>query len=385
MNLKSLRKQIEFYSFEWESFGLFRKLYLNKVCFKALFFPYQISVEPSRKLSSIYSVKSMTRADYDSFWEDVFKGFDVNKIKISEVFSFNFNLLLSVKLLVNLFLSLKEYSFFKRLYIILSISRYIGLNFSELNNTSTLICHAEMQPIENYLAEYFKTHNCKTITLQHGLYVDYSLSENINILNYTNISTDYFLSWGGNTTDLIVKYNPKVKVIDCGFPFDNILICKEHSEFEYISVIFDQNIFIKENQLIYNIACNLAKRLGVRLNVRLHPRNVPNDYLFEDSTVFDLPCECSKFVLAHTTSYIVQLMMLDMKVFVFDTSSPKLPFPKEILFRDLDDLNHILEKTFDDYYFFNCSKKFLSSIGQESVNNYRTAIDSVTGMEFIGK
>ncbi|EGR3491857.1 hypothetical protein DC934_25390, partial [Vibrio parahaemolyticus] len=73
MNLKSLRKQIEFYSFEWESFGLFRKLYLNKVCFKALFFPYQISVEPSRKLSSIYSVKSMTRADYDSFWEDVFK------------------------------------------------------------------------------------------------------------------------------------------------------------------------------------------------------------------------------------------------------------------------------------------------------------------------
>lgn len=50
-------------------------------------------------------------------------------------------------------------------------------------------------------------------------------------------------------------------------------------------------------------------------------------------------------------------MMLDMKVFVFDTSSPKLPFPKEILFRDLDDLNHILEKTFDDYYFFNCSKK----------------------------
>lgn len=377
MNLEILNKQVEFYSFEWEGFSFWRKLYLNNVYVKAAFFPYRIITHLSNNPSNIYTVKSMKRADYDAFWKVIFYDIDCNQFEIIDSFSFNFNLIFNMNLLVNIFLSLKNYSLCKRLYVVMSMSRYLGAYPPLGGQDAKLICHAEMQPIENYLVEYFRCSGNKSITLQHGLYIDYSSCKNINILNYTNVSTDFFLSWGEDTSSLIRRYNEGVDVIDCGYPFEPLPRKRNVVKRSYISVIFDQNLFIKENQIIYDIAYQIAKILCIDVNIRLHPRNSLDSYFINDSTLLDLPCEDSIFVLAHTTSYIVELMMNDVKVFVYDSDVPKLPFPDIILFRDINSLNKILEMNFHDGYFSDCSKRFLGSSGYHSICKYKSTIEKL--------
>ncbi len=116
-------------------------------------------------------------------------------------------------------------------------------------NFKRLVLFADMQPVENLLAQYFRLQNIETVTLQHGLYVEYKDMDTVNVINYKHCVSEFFLAWGNNTKLLIEKYCPDTKAIICGKP--KILMANNNHNVEvknsFCLIVLDQNIFDKQN------------------------------------------------------------------------------------------------------------------------------------------
>lgn len=376
----SFRKQIDFFSYEWDSFSLYRKFILNNIIFKAFFFPFRVSNLDSYRNQDIISIKTMSRKDYDDFFNRVLSVLDCFNVKLSSSFRLNKFIYYNLRKLISLYQELDDFSLMKKIYIIFSIARYLQLYQldSIFEKRVVVLSHAEMQPIENFIVENAKYNLCKTISLQHGLYVDYSSYKNINVVNYENISTSHFICWGENTKRLIKKFNPNVSLSVCGVPLlhDNEDL---YSEIKFISVVFDQNLFCEQNKKILKIGLDIANNLGVNLNVRLHPRNNKNEYDFSSpNLLFELDCTKSLFVIGHTSSYLVELMSYGVKVCVYDSGAPSLAFPKEIVFNQnisLTLMSFLLDTP--QLYFVDLAKDYIKCYGNESLQLYKSTIKSL--------
>ena len=204
-----------------------------------------------------------------------------------------------------------------------------------------LICFADMQPVEHLLARYFRSQGVLTVTLQHGLYVDYGDLDTVNVINYLHQPSEYFLSWGPNTSRLIARHHPGNTTVDCGKPliFNAGSAAAEENRVPYISVFLDQKIFNAQNEQMLEIVIAYARRTGRAVRVRFHPSIRKADFLEKYPGIKEqLHFRDAEFVVGHTSSLIYEAITLGCRVFRFESEVPGIPLPETCRVRTLAQL-----------------------------------------------
>lgn len=374
----NLIKIFHFYNYEWKTFSFLRKIIINKAFYNIFFNSYRFKIESnSENNGELLSFKSMSRQDYDNFFYPIVQWCESDELLVFYNRGLATEKLARIKFFFFLMSKYSEISFFPRLYAALSILPFISLNdVFKFNVPKLFLVHAEMQPIESYLVSLAKVNNIKTATLQHGLYIDYSSFDNINAINYMYIQVDYFLSWGKRTSEIINMYNNDTIVFDCGNH-----TYKHKISFglkKYISVVFDQNMFKSQNEAVLKIGERWAKKNGMMLNVKLHPRNRIEDYdIASSDLLIGEPVENSVFVLAHTTTYSIDVMSNGIPVFIYDSGIPNLKYPDEIKFKTIVDLDNLSSMQYTAGYFKEIANNYVHLYADDSLHEYKKIIKAL--------
>lgn len=336
-------------NFYWSSLPLNRKLFLDFLPIKIFIKKYDV-INVKKDWVLIYS---QSRKDYKKNIRLIYNQIPSSKEKVYVREQFGFN-----SLIIKDFLTLKNFANIRKTFpkndIIKSIFLWLYfLQISQLRHSivkwkvNYIVAHADMQPIENFIIQFLKQFQVTTITLQHGLYVDYSKNPNINVVNYKNVVSKYFLSWGVTTEKLIKKYNPDCYVFNCGNPSINDHSKKPYVSTLFFSVIFDQEIFKDYNQKLLKIAKIISEKKEMRFYVKLHPSNKRSDYElnFDHISNLDILYK-SSFIIGHTSSLLFELMRSNIQIFKLDTNIQSIEIHNNYKFKnEIDLLNKLKQKS----------------------------------------
>lgn len=256
--------------------------------------------------------------------------------------------------------------YFHLVVLAIEMEKIAKLNFKHL------VVFADMQRIDNFLVQYFKSRKT-TITLQHGLYVDYTKNPNLNVVNYKNVVSDYFLAWGEETKTLIKKYHPKCEVVLCGNPTDYHQVLATRASF--LTVLMDQKLFHEYNQQMLTIAFEYAKTTGVKVNIRTHPKDDINAYTInKDDVVTGVDYLQSAFAIGHTSTMIYEMMAMGMPTYKFKSDVPSNLINERLIFETAQELHEISSIRID---FIKESNYYLAYLGEESKKQYTHFFDSI--------
>lgn len=360
-----------YFSYLWHELPLYRKALLNLQFIKIFFLKWDI---PKNLNTKLLFTQSMNRNDYNNFVQCVYDTVECNDkqyLFISKKYGLNFDCFnLKLNDIRQIWQEIIVDNVFMKLFIMFNIIHIASIRKSvKTYNIDVLTTHADMQPIENYLIQYFKSKNKITITLQHGLYIDYSKNKNKNEVNYKNVISDFFLAWGNETKELIQKYHPNCKIILCGNPIMQINSMMKNNNF--FGIVFDQELLKNYNKEILQIGQELAKELNMKIVLKLHPQNNIDDYMIDKTLVIDKKIEESMFVIGHTTTMLYTLMRCGMAVFKFHTEVPSNKIGDVFLFLSLEDLKDKILNIKNTNY-VNEGKYYLEHIGDDSLVCYKT-------------
>lgn len=192
---------------------------------------------------------------------------------------------------------------------------------------------SDMQPMEYLCSLYLKNLGIPTVTTQHGLYIEYPNSDTVNVINYQNHASDYFLSWGNNTAELIQKHHPNAKVIVCGKP--NLRKLEPHEKVSGFIVILDQEIFRDKNIELLKIVIKSAKKLSLGVFVKFHPgNNKPAYYKIFSNLKEASDVDPSFIIVGHTSSLLFEAHSQGAKVMQYMTDIPSIEISRHLTFTD---------------------------------------------------
>ena len=263
----------------------------------------------------------------------------------------------------------------KILFIRLCLYAYILDHFKKAKPRA-VVFFADMQPVEYLLSWYFRSIGVKTVTMQHGLYVDYGSHDTINTINYMHQPSEYFLSWGPETSDLIARYQPDTTVVECGKP----LIFNAHPpegkkrDRPYVALLLDQKPFHKQNEELIEIAQAYALRKGLDVCVRFHP-SLPKAEIIKKypGMTEQLHFTDAQLVIGHTSSMVYEALALGCRVMRYASDIPAIRLPDNSEFRTLKELEARMALPKPD----NLSRRYFTAIGDESLKNYRSFFDGL--------
>jgi len=328
----------------------------------------------------IVCFRSMVRNDYKDFFHEVIDSISSTNLVIVEdyvevldVINLEHSRFLSENLHLISLINEKHPIRKACLFIYLCSCLYI-LKALQKFKFKVFLTFSDMQPVENLIVQYFKNKGVKTVTLQHGLYIDYSEIDTVNKVNYENQVAEYFLAWGECTGSLIKRYKPMTKVRVCGKP--RIHMANNHSvnkEFKrdkkFIYVILDQNIYKDQNIQLLDIATKYAQVKSYDIVVKFHPQNIKSEYYALFKQISEEGCLTkASIIIGHTSSLVYECLVQGFKVFVFDTNAPNLPSDESIKFKSYEDLL-ILDG--DSLHHNNYGEFYISDTGSSSRLKYK--------------
>lgn len=333
---------------------------------------------PAPKSIDYVFFRSLVRDDYKVLFRKISSTVDDSKKAVIDDYIKEHNRI-APKGIAFLFLKLpslfkfKADSTFERIYLYLRLCFYYR-QISALSkfDFKVLVLFSDMQPVENLAAQHFQQRGKTTVTLQHGLYADYKDFLTINTINYLHQPSEYFLSWGRDTADLIKKYHPHRKTVICGKPISHHTVSPQRlaGEKRYITVVLDQNIFQSYNIAMLKILSEYSKNNSLQLNVRYHPYNQKRVYEgLKLNFRADLPLEGSAFVVGHTSSMLHEVMLLDIPVLKFASDVPCVNIPDALVFSSLQEVDYAIQESFR-LDFKALSKKYISCSSEESLQQY---------------
>lgn len=228
---------------------------------------------------------------------------------------------------------------------------------------------ADMQPVEHLLSLHFRSLGVTTVTLQHGLYVDYGDFDTVNSINYLHQPSEYFLSWGRNTSDLIRRHHPGAKVIECGKPLIFAATSEEGTlPVPYVAVLLDQKIFHEQNREMLRIVLRYAGEKGYAVTVRLHPQLSREELFAEFPEVSErLAFADAEFVVGHTSTMIYEAIHLGCRTVRYRSAAPAIPLPPSYEFSSLDELKSCLSQPMPE----GLGESFFCAVGEDALENYR--------------
>ena len=338
------------------------------------------SLDPANKPHFLF-FKSLNRPDYDEFFNAVSSRVQsegvVQVVANNRTQRLNWSaywlFLRHVFALVHL---TRRLGSFKALYFYTKIVRYLCvLRRLKTIHPKAVVVFADMHPLDNLVSQYYGQKGTPTATLQHGLYVDYGDEHTVNRLNYSNVVSNYFLSWGTNTSNIIMRHNAGVKTIICGKPTlrDELKIDKNAG---YFTVLFDQKIYTDQNQRLLDIAAAIAVKFNLKVALKLHPTTKRAHYRFdvELEAPTDTDWEKSRFCIGHSTSMIYEMLRRGMPVFKLKTDVPGHALPEAFSFSTAEELMSKLNQDVDPV---ENGQEFVKYIGAESLNQYAKALKSL--------
>lgn len=339
---------------------------------------------PSNKSAEFVLFRSLDRADYKMLFELIAGTVNAEKVVVQDYKPRSkipdWRYFLTVFLHLPLIAEFKGYSLARRLYLYLQACPYIAvLKVIRKIGINKIVLFSDMQPADNLLAQYFRDR--VTITLQHGLYVDYGDFETINRINYLNQPSRYFLAWGQDTANLIKRYHPDHIVEICGKPnLEEVSSNVRQGSDRYFSVIFDQNMFHEYNLRLLDIAYQVAEQTGQTINLRLHPWNDPADYPIKDEVLRDQPLVDSRFVIGHTTSMIYEMLRVGVAAFKLRSKEYALQTPDSLQFATVEDLIALQNQEMRPDQIRNIGMNYIDSCGLDSLQKYRSFFDRLASM-----
>ena len=199
-----------------------------------------------------------------------------------------------------------------------------------IKKESVVILFAEMQIFENFIAQLSKQFGRYTIGLQHGFYLNDYDRQTVNSLNYKDVFVDEMFVWGNNTKELLLKYNPHLKVTIVGRPSSHFLSSQHFhlnadAPSSYLA-IFDADEFSATNEKILEVVKGLAKKDGVNFFIKCHPSNNLNDSSLRSSILKDIShLGINPHFVGHRSSLLLELAADGFFCMVLDES----PFLKD--------------------------------------------------------
>lgn len=323
--------------------------------------------------------KSMNRPDYDHFFRQVMKAAQFSGIRVEQAMQTGslpqWRYAMGLLQYLPLFFSFRAESWKQRLFLYFCLSYYVNIanQFMRGPGYSYIVVFADMQPLDNLLCQMAKERNIPSVTLQHGLYVDYTDMHNINVANYSSHVADHFLAWGDEVADLIVKYHPHAQATIVGKPLEPVL---QRSRADYFTLVFDQNIFHGYNKKLLAIGYELAKTLRLKINLRLHPHNKIDWYDIDISLIVqEQPLNDSAFVLGHTTSMLYELMRLGIPAYKLKSKIPANTIDEQFVFTSVGELlEKIRHHQGTDFDFSAYAQRYVRFIGHEALARYANFI-----------
>lgn len=264
----------------------------------------------------------------------------------------------------------------KCLFVRVCMYSYILRHFSQCR-PEVVVFFADMQSVEHLLSLHFRSRGTTTITLQHGLYVDYGHFDTVNSINYLHQPSEYFLSWGRNTSDLIRRYHPETKVVECGKP---LIFAAEEAEGQFptphIAVLLDQRIFHEQNRDMLRIAVRYAAEKGLAVTVRLHPQlfQLRTQLFREFPELIERPHFAdAEFVVGHTSTMIYEAIHLGRRVVRYRSDAPAIPLPSSCEFTSYEELLACLSSPMPK----GLGESFFCAVGEKAIDNYRNFFRSL--------
>lgn len=361
------------------TFGMIR-FYFRDVLFNKPILPPEIT-SAKEEVDLLFS-KCLPRKDYDEFFYSVIDALP-NKSTITyngheTINGFNWRAFrLALQHLIVLMKLIRELGSYRAVFCFTKMIGYLDL-LSAFRSVrpAAVVVFADMHPVDNMVAQYFRKRVIPTATMQHGLYVDYGDLDTVNTLNYKNVVSANFLAWGENTADIIERYHSQhCKTFICGKPtIQNELTVDEDSGF--FTVLFDQKMYAEYNQQLLDIAAEVARNQQLKVMLKLHPTTPRSNYTFdlELEITEKMSWEKSRFCIGHTTSMIYEMLRRGMPVYQLQSDIPGHPVPVELRFSNSSELLSNLQKEVD---YKACGKHFVEYIGQESLQKYTEAISNL--------
>lgn len=241
----------------------------------------------------------------------------------------------------------------------------------------TLVSFADMQPVEHMATIYFKAIGKATVTLQHGLYIDYGDIDTVNVINYKHQPSETFLAWGQHTAALIKQYHPDTQVEICGKP--NLSRLAPQSEYAgdpdgEIVVIMDQEVFKTHNIAMLRLIYAYAARTDKVVHVRFHPQNNRAFYKSLFSDIIEGSTLSSAFVVVgHTSSLLFEAAAIGLPVVQYVSDTPTIPIAPERRFTNTATLETAManaRKANSEYH----SVELIAAIGHEARARYAKAL-----------
>lgn len=326
---------------------------------------------------AILCLKSMERSDYDELWAKVLESIPckTQEVEIAWPRGFSLDPIRRLRHLGCAWSAAKcQLGVLERikgtvlcLYYLNAIAAFRG------NLPKRVLVLAEMQPGENVLVQYFNARGVPTVTLQHGLYIDYGDQHTVNRLNYEASCARVFLAWGEETGELIQKYNPDAKIVVCGAPQIDGLI--DEQEPDCIYVVFDADINLDENRILLEIGKRVGKEAGYEVVVCLHPRNRHAYYDFSGCTFRPPEDNYSRkgLVIGHTTTQLIKLARYGKRVYKLRSAEPcNQMIPEAVQFSAYEELVDKMEQL---KYPTEWAKVHIAYMGEESLRHYTAFFD----------
>jgi hypothetical protein len=258
----------------------------------------------------------------------------------------------------------------------LALYQYIRSHFGAVRPRA-VVFFADMQPVEYLLARHFRSLGVPTVTLQHGLYVEYGDYDTINRINYLHQPSDYFLSWGPDTSALIARHQPDTRIVECGKP---VIFSADPPDGAapaprpYIALLLDQKPFHAQNEAMIEIARAHALKANMDVVARFHPSLPKAEILKKYPGLREqLHFSDAALVIGHTTSMIYEALALGCRVMRYASDIPAIALPETAEFTTLAELEAGLALPQPEGLW----RRYFTAIGDPALKRYRAFFDDL--------
>ena len=332
-------------------------------------------VPPGLEVSFLF-FKSITRGDYNQLFGQISSACEFEKKVIDHKYAPSFNIkglvsgATNIRMLFQL-LPTRNFRLWESLYLYTSYIRCLQfIDCFSSAKIKNLVVFGDMQQLDNCLVQYLKQKRCITATLQHGLYLDTTDDpSNINYVNFMNIVSEYFLSWGDATKSLVEKYS-KAKVNIVGKPLPPLEpVQAANAEKKFFAILFDTSVYKSQNKLLLAIANEVEKKLSITALFCLHPDNDPEEYGIDKSRFLDRNrIGAAEFIIGHSTTFLIELMCLGKQVFRMRSEIRWHEVSDGVIFEDANELMNKIGKPLTST---SMPDKFIACVGEESLAKYK--------------
>jgi len=265
---------------------------LPKSGLKSFIFQHFTAFDYSDFIPDLYKFQTVltllhNRKDY---WETVSKV--QSEIKDSTIFQnynknrkiidiYNIKNILRVVIIIIYMYSRRRITLIEKKHFSIKLANYINTIFDIENRckkepfkTQQIILFNATYGLDTMLSFFFKRHNVKIYSLQHGLLCKYKKFIPYDIINfYIPPIINNYLAWGKQSKTLIKGYTyPIEKVVICGNPkFLNQPPLPLKSTFKNCLLLLSRFIYDKENRLLLHNIGKFAKTYNINVYVKPHP------------------------------------------------------------------------------------------------------------------